>query len=120
MSIRGFAWPMRSGDTETPRTVLDSEAIAASIKTILLNAARTRLMRPEFGTSAFDELFELSTPVLSARLRRDTISAIRRNDPRIRISQVTTEVKNSSVIVNVEYVWGNEVDTVSVDVPRIS
>jgi len=118
MSVKGIASPFKKGLTGFPETVEDDELIQQSLENILLTPVGARVMRPQFGCNAMLYVHGSNTVVLSAKIKQETMRAIRANEPRVRIASLDIEVQDTKVIVNVGYIVNRKAGMATVELPR--
>jgi len=106
--FRGTGWRMPI----TPQIggglgyVSGDDNVAQSLWLMLKTATGERLMRPEFGTTVPDLVFEADSEQNMFRLRDAVLDAIRRWEPRVEVqpTDITTSAKGEgNVEVSVSY-----------------
>jgi phage baseplate assembly protein W len=103
---RGIAFPMRVDHTGSIAMVSGPQDIDRSIVMVLSTAKGERLMRPQFGCSIWDQLFEpinANTLGLMAQGVRDALSQW---EPRVELEDVVTradEDTQGKVVIDITY-----------------
>ena len=103
---RGIAFPMRVDHTGAIAMVSGPQDIDRSIVMVLSTAKGERLMRPQFGCSIWDQLFEpinANTLGLMAQGVRDALSQW---EPRVELEDVVTradEETQGKVVIDITY-----------------
>lgn len=65
------------------------EKIQSAIRDILLTRPGERVMQPEYGSRLFDLVFEMGDAITTELLYEYTVTALRRWEPRIRVTTVS-------------------------------
>lgn len=101
----------RFGQSASGELVTDVEAINASIENILGTVPGERLFLPTFGSQIHQLLFNPIDPITASDLRSETILAIERWEPRVRIIDQETSIEaqpdNNKYLVNINYIIVN-------------
>lgn len=121
-SFRGIAFPFGKSKVSFPKKVEDDELVKQSIVQIVTTVKGERVMRPEFGSSAFAFIFENNNEILAELIKDEISRCITRFEPRAILRNVAVQRQNSEVIVTIVYVvalTGTQ-DKVSVTVPSNS
>lgn len=121
-SFRGIAFPFGKSKVSFPEKVEDDELVKQSIVQIVTTVKGERVMRPEFGSSAFAFIFENNNEILAELIKDEISRCITRFEPRAILRNVAVQRQNSEVIVTIVYVvalTGTQ-DKVSVTVPSNS
>jgi phage baseplate assembly protein W len=84
----GWAFPVRTDATASIATNDGDERIRQSIRIILGTGIGERPMRPEFGCSIHDLVFEVLDARLAGRVERAGRAALARWEPRITVARV--------------------------------
>ena len=101
---RGLAYPLGVNSQGGVRLVTGVENVERSMRLILGTAYGERPMRPEFGCSIHDMLFEPSTMDLLTRVQIEVHDSLLRWEPRIDVIEVqATPTTTGKVSVNVRY-----------------
>lgn len=100
-----LSWPLRKGTVSVLQETSDEETIKASVMLILSTAFGERSMRPTYGSTLWQSLFEPVDAVLVGSIRRGVVDAIRLNEPRVRMTDVTVVPEENSVTIYVQYMW---------------
>jgi hypothetical protein len=85
---RGFFWPLTIDHTGSIKLTTASEDIDRSIMMVLMTAPGERVMRPTFGCTIWDLLFEPITPNLLGLIARAVYEALGQWEPRIEVEHV--------------------------------
>jgi phage baseplate assembly protein W len=99
---RGFGWPM---DVDHAGGIKLTDDIDQSIRIVLLTAPGERVMRPEFGCTIWELLFEPITSTLLGQIDRAVDEALAQWEPRIVVENVHSvpEAELGLVRVYIEY-----------------
>jgi phage baseplate assembly protein W len=84
----GWSYPVRVGGRGGIALVTGADDIAASIRLILQTAPGERVMRPDFGCSMWDRLFEGTDPNTLGLIAQAVREALGRWEPRIDVERV--------------------------------
>lgn len=115
---KGIAYPFSKGETSFPRTATNEDLIKQSLIQIIMTTKGERVMRPEFGSSAFGFVFETDNAALAAFIRTEVANAISRNEPRVLLTGVSvTKDEKQGVLVTIEFVVPATGQKQSVSVP---
>lgn len=118
MALKGISFPFRKGKRSLPAEVEDESLIEESLRSIILTPVGQRVMRPRFGCNATKYVFESQSAVLRAKIRQETLRAIRNNEPRITVTRIQVEADKTKVIVTVKYVANRVAASTTVEIPR--
>lgn len=102
-----FAFQRRSGGTEiSTATSSDHAHVHESIRQILGTRKGERFMRPDFGTSLHELVFEPNDHVLFGLIRHEVMTALDQWEPRIIVKDVAVaadEVDEHLVLASISY-----------------
>jgi phage baseplate assembly protein W len=106
--FRGSGWPFpaRPGPNGRLEYVAGDDNIEQSVLLVVRTFTNERVMRPDFGTSAADLLFESNTEQHLHALELAVADALQTWEPRIELDHVTASLRPESeswVDVTVEY-----------------
>jgi hypothetical protein len=119
-TIRSFAFPFIQGDLAFPKEITDFDVIKASIIQIITTAKGERVMRPDFGCSAFDFVFESDSDIFRLMVEREVRIALSRWESRIQVDSIEitadeiTEPGQILITINYTIIATNEQDTVTI------
>jgi phage baseplate assembly protein W len=85
---RGFAFPMRVDSTGSIAMVSGPEDIDRSIVMVLATAKGERLMRPQFGCSIWDQLFDPINANTLGQMAQAVRESLSQWEPRIEVELV--------------------------------
>jgi phage baseplate assembly protein W len=102
---RGIAWPMQIDPSGSIRLFDATEDIESAMRIILMTAPGERVMRPEFGCTIWELLFEPITSTLLGQIDRAVDEALAQWEPRIVVENVHSvpEAELGLVRVYIEY-----------------
>jgi phage baseplate assembly protein W len=100
---KGISFPFRKGSSQYPEQATDATLIKESLSQLIQTSKRERVMRPEFGSNAWGYLFEENDEVLAALIRTDIGAVVSKYEPRIRLIDVLSTRKDSTVWVSLLY-----------------
>ena len=118
-TFRGISFPFGKSSTAFPAAVTDDELVKQSIVQIITTAKGERVMRSDFGSSAFAFIFENNNDILAEIVKDEIANAITKFEPRAIVRDVFVERTDNEVTVTISFVvalTGNQ-DTVAVTVP---
>lgn len=122
MPILGLRFPFNSGLTGFPEKASDAVVVGDNIRRILETRRGERVMRPDEGSHTYEMVFESTGPVLSARVREETVRAIAVGEPRARVLRVDVEEvdedEGTSVVCDVIFEVNSVVDKVGMTIKR--
>lgn len=102
----GWAFPVRPSAGRL-RYVSDEVDVEQAIGIILETTRRERVMRPGFGTTLRDRVFDANTPGLAHHVEHEVAEALRELEPRIhveRVSAYAATVQPHVLLIEVDYV----------------
>lgn len=106
-TVLSFAFPFSVGEQNFPKEATDADAIKASIIQIVTTAKGERVMRPDFGCSAFDFVFEGDSDTFRALVEREIRMSITTWEPRVRIDSVAVttnpETEPGQILITIYY-----------------
>lgn len=85
---RGFHWPLQVDHTGSIRLTTTSEDVERSMQIVLMTAPGERVMRPRFGCTIWELLFEPVTPNLLGLISTAVYEALGQWEPRIEVENV--------------------------------
>jgi phage baseplate assembly protein W len=103
----GIAFPLRVDRRGALAVVRDEEDLHEAIRIILGTAPGERPMRPEFGCSIHDAVFDTIDAALAGRLEREVRAALARWEPRIEVISVSADFSNAEegvLLIDIRYV----------------
>lgn len=100
---KGISFPFRKGSSQYPEQATDAALIKESLSQLIQTSRRERVMRPEFGSNAWGYLFEENDEVLAALIRTDIGAVVSKYESRIRLIDVLSTRKDSTVWVSLLY-----------------
>jgi phage baseplate assembly protein W len=118
MALVGLSFPFRKEAGEFPKRDYNQEAIRSNIIALFKLPIRSRVMRPELGTTAYRLVFEPITPLLLARLQRSVRATIERGEPRASIQSVSITSRDTTVTCDIVYRVSGILDNVKVSLAR--
>lgn len=101
--FRGISYPFRKGAQEFPVSASDDELIKQSILQILFTNQGDRIMRPDFGSSVLQYVFDPNEAALGDLLWQAIQAALSRWEPRIELLDVRVDRHESEVKVTIDY-----------------
>lgn len=99
----GIKFPFQKGPGALPAPSTDDELIRESLLQLVLTMNGERIMRPGVGTNALSFIFENNGVVLSNLLRSEIQGVVAKYEPRVQVTDVVTEQRESTVIVTIVY-----------------
>lgn len=105
----GFAFPFRKGPLAFPQQATDDELIKNDLVQLILTNKGERVMRPTYGSSAFDYIFESNNSALSLIIESDVSQLIAKYEPRVILRAVRVTAGDTAATA-----IGNQQSTVSV------
>lgn len=95
---QGIGFPFTVESSDLPEKVTDDRLIRDSLLQIVLTTKGERVMRPDFGCSAYDFVFESNDQLLVAMIRRTVGNAIAQWESRVIVQNIDVQkVKNDNV-----------------------
>jgi phage baseplate assembly protein W len=85
---RGFSWPLTVDHTGSIKLTNTIEDIERTMRIILMTAPGERVMRPRFGCSIWDLLFEPVTENLLGLIAESVYEALGQWEPRVEVDEV--------------------------------
>jgi phage baseplate assembly protein W len=103
---RGWTFPL--GVDTTGRIALSEyeDDIREALRIILLTSKGERLMRPDFGASLHDFVFESMSATTMGRVQAAVTDALIKWEPRIQVIGVNVEVEHGEIgklLIDIEY-----------------
>lgn len=99
----GIKFPFGKSSTAIPASTEDTDLIKESLIQIVTTGRGERVMRPDFGSSAFSFIFENNNIVLSELIRDEISTAIAKFEPRVVVQRVDTLKEDNAVVVTIRY-----------------
>jgi phage baseplate assembly protein W len=117
----GIKFPFGKSTTAIPAPVEDLDLIKDSLIQIVTTGRGERIMRPDFGSSAFSFIFENNNVVLSEMMRDEITTAIAKFEPRVVVRDVLTEKQDNEVVVTILYIVNltGQQDFVEISTPAV-
>lgn len=103
-TFKGISFPFKADSKSFPKVAEDAELIRQSIIRIIMTRRTERLMRPGFGSSVIDRVFDNNDKILESVLRSDVCSSVGQNESRAAIRSVSVEQEDNNTLVTVDYV----------------
>jgi phage baseplate assembly protein W len=103
---RGFAFPMRVDHTGAIAMVSGAEDVDRSIAMVLSTAKGERLMRPEFGCTIWDQLFDPINANTLGRMAQAVRDSLSQWEPRIVLEDVVVQPdpsQDGKVAIDITY-----------------
>jgi len=101
---QGIKFPFQRGSTSFPASATDDELIQDSLIQLILTRNGERIMRPDCGTNALSFVFENNEAILGNLLRSEIQGVVARYEPRIQITDIVVEQRDSEVILTIVYI----------------
>lgn len=114
-AIKGIDFPFRMGSRDFPKRAEGIDALKARVNALLTTGLGEIPMMPEQGSIVHKYIFETMTPLRRAHLANEVRSQINTYVPQLRVTTVTTEVKDERVYVIVNYVLDGVAGDLTVD-----
>lgn len=99
----GIKFPFQKGPSALPAPSTDVELVKDSLLQLVLTMNGERIMRPDVGTNALTFIFENNGVVLGNLLRSEIQGVVAKYEPRVQVSDVVVETRQSEVIVTIIY-----------------
>ena len=103
--IRGIAVNWRFGSKGYPEPATDIDLLGDSIYTILMTLPGERVYRPTFGCNLKRLLFTNMSAAASVRAVTEAREAIRLNEDRVIVDDITLDQNASSNTISMLVVW---------------
>lgn len=107
----GFAFPFKKGSASFPDVATDNDLIKQALVQLVLTGSGERVMRPDYGSSAYGFVFEPNDDILKQRVETELTVLIGKYEPRVALIGITVQRGNpdldseaSSVVITIEYV----------------
>jgi len=117
---KGVAFPFQKREDGFPAPAEAPEIYVASVKQILLTTIGERVMRPGFGSQLKFLLFSPISVETEGRIRAEITRAIRANDSRIDVDDVTFESDDSTITVKITLVTPQAPAFLTIELPKIT
>jgi phage baseplate assembly protein W len=114
VTLAGISFPFRKEAGQFPKKDLDQEAVRSNVIALFNLPLRSRIMRPNLGTTAYNLVFEPITPLLVTRLERSIRATLERGEPRASVVSVTISQNNTQLLADIVYVVTGIKNTVQV------
>jgi phage baseplate assembly protein W len=101
---RGIAFPFKKSAVSLPAAATDEDLIKQSLVRIVLTGRGERIMRPDFGSTAYAFVFENNDLVLQETIRTEVLSAISKFETRVIVRAVDVSRSDNEVFVTINYV----------------
>ena len=118
MTVVGISFPFRKESGQFPKKDYDQEAVRSNIIALFNMPLRSRVMRPELGTTVYNLVFEPITSLLIARLDRSIRATIERGEPRANVLNITITQDNTKLIADIVYEVNGLSDNVQISLPN--
>jgi len=99
------------------RTLTDSQHVSQSMGDILRTPVGSRVMRREYGSLLSTLIDQPQTPALTLQIRVACYMALLKWEPRITLSEITTEQTEGRLVVNVTGQLVSTGETLSLTLP---
>lgn len=107
----GFAFPFKKGATAFPEVATDDDLIKQALVQLVLTGAGERVMRPDYGSSAYSYIFEPNEDILQQRIETELSALILRYEPRVAVTSIEVVRGNpaldseaSTVTITINYI----------------
>jgi phage baseplate assembly protein W len=103
---QGLAFPLQINPRGELGLASSETDIEQSIRIILGTRPGERVMRPEFGCNAHNQLFEPRNATTATLIEHDVVEALERWEPRITLTTVSSffgNEQNGTILVQIEY-----------------
>lgn len=120
VQFRGIAFPFQKGADSLPARAEDADLIRMSIQQILSTSRGERVMRPRFGSNIWRFVFANNNSFLSDLVKTEVRAAIGQFEPRVAVSNVLVQQRDSEIVITVEYVILSTRTTDSIEVSETS
>lgn len=114
MTLIGLSFPFRKEAGEFPKKDYEQDVVRSNVIALFNLQLRTRVMRPELGTTVYNLVFEPITPLLVARLERSIRATIERGEPRAQVISVGVAQNNTQIIADIVYAVNGIKDNVQI------
>lgn len=114
MVLTGISFPFRKESGQFPKKDTLQEVVRSNIIALFNLPLRTRIMRPNLGTTAYNLVFEPITPLLIARLERSIRATFERGEPRANVVGITVTQNNTQLLADIVYVVNGIKDSVQI------
>ncbi len=115
----GIRFPFGRSTTAIPARTEDNALIKESLVQIVTTGRGERVMRPDFGSSAFTFIFENNDQILAELIRDEISTAIAKFEPRVVVRDITTVKEDNEVVITILYIVNltGQQDNVQIAVP---
>ena len=120
-TLISIAFPFQVGESTFPKESVGQDAvIKSSIIQIIITGKRERVMRPSFGCSAFDFVFEPDTEASRLNIEREVRSSLATWEPRVRVDSVEVTSNHvtepGQILISIYYtvISSNTADSVTI------
>jgi phage baseplate assembly protein W len=103
---RGIAFPMRIDHTGSIAMVSGAEDVDRSIVMVLSTAKGERLMRPQFGCTIWDQLFDPINANTLGRMAQGVRDSLSQWEPRVDVEEVVVDADphtDGRVLIDITY-----------------
>lgn len=104
--FRGLAFPFSKSAQEFPASATNEDLIKQSLAQIVLTGFGERVMRPEFGSNAYDFIFENDSDAFQEFVRAAIRKAISTYETRVTVLRILVErdeKQDTQMLITVEY-----------------
>lgn len=107
----GFSFPFRKGATSFPEVATDDALIKQALIQLVLTGTGERVMRPDYGSSAYSYIFEPNEEILQQRIETELSALILKYEPRVAVTSIEVVRGNqnldseaSTITITINYV----------------
>jgi len=118
MTLRGISFPFRKDLGQFPVMDEGPEAVRSNIIALFNIPLRSRVMRPELGTTVSRLLFEPIDGLFFLRMETAVRATIERGEPRASVISINIQVQSTTVIVDIIYAVNGVKDSATVTMER--
>lgn len=120
---RGWSFPVQVAARGGIATLDGIANIEKAMRIVLMTHLGERPMRPDFGSTLRDFLFEAMTPETAAAIAGEVRRALDSCEPRVKVDAVRVEVADASIArydIDISYALLNSTDLFNLVVPFYS
>lgn len=99
----GISFPFRKDKGQFPAVDKDIDAVRNDLTSLFNTPVRTRVMRPNLGTTAHNLVFDSIGPLLEARMERSIRQTIFLNEPRVNVLKIDIANTGTEIAALVTY-----------------
>lgn len=97
---RGVHFPFMKRSDGLPSADVPPQVFASSVKQILATTPGERVMRPTFGSSLRNSLFEnVPSEALVMAVQNEVVRAVNLWEPRVGIANINVQIRDTTIIV---------------------